>query len=75
MLDVRIGIDFRVRGGTEFGDLFSIGFGREEKQLHVRVVARQMAECVYEIRRDRFVRVVRAAILIPESVLLRRRMR
>ena len=62
MLDVRVGIDFRVRGGTECCDLLSIGFGREKKQPHVRVVAWQMAERVYEIRRDRFVRLVRTAI-------------
>jgi hypothetical protein len=28
MLNVRIGIDLRICGGTSFGDLFSISFGR-----------------------------------------------
>jgi len=63
-LNVGIGIDFRVRGGTYFGDIFSIDFGGEQKQLRVRVVARQTAERFQEIRWDRLMRVVRTTIII-----------
>src|ERR1700728_4165075 len=61
-MNVRIRIDFCVRGGTEFGNLSSIGFVREEKKLHVCVLASQMPERCCEIRRDGLVRVVRTSI-------------
>src|ERR1700679_864598 len=57
-LDVGVGIEFGVRGGTDFGDFFPVGFAGEQKQFGVGVVAGQMAQLFEEIRQKRPLRIV-----------------
>src|ERR1700677_4084707 len=61
-LDVGVGIEFGVRGGTDFGDFFPVGFAGEQKQFGVGVVAGQMAQLFEEIRQKRPLRIVWGAI-------------
>src|ERR1700733_12730822 len=61
-LYVRIRIDFGVRCGTDFHDLFSIGLCSEKKESDVWLLAGQATQLVDELRRYRFARVVRTAI-------------